>query len=512
MGDTQRVAQRVHHRGHRTGAARLTASLDAERVGGRRHRPAGEADHRQVLGPGQAVIHVAAALRLAFLTVGDPFVQRLADALGNTTLGLALDQQRVHHHAEIIDRGVGDDLGMPGVGVDLDLADVAAIRVGLRRLVEHVPHVQPTGVFRRHLHDAHAPVGAGNREAALAEFDVNQRGLQHVRRQRPGLLHHQRGRLDDGTPGRHQRLRTASAAARDQQVAIGLHQPHALERHPQMGVQHLGEGAPVALAVIQRAGDDGDKTVFLEADLALFLGRRGGAFQEVADADAAQNAAPRRFRPACRKAIEIAFGQRLVEQRTEFAAIIDAARSRLVWHCRGRDVVQPAQLKRVAAEFARGGFDQPLHEVVALGPPGAAIGADRRRVGQHALRVHLDQRRGVVALDVLQEVAGAHQRRHGGQVGAHIGEARQPHRQESAIGIQRQLRDRLMVAAVLVREEAAGPLIGPFHRPAQCAGGMQQRRIFGIGAGLHAEAAADIAGQHAELLVLHPHDAGHLVA
>ena len=67
-----------------------------------------------------------------------------------------------------------------------------------------------------------------------------------------------------------------------------------------------------------------------------------------------------------------------------------------------------------------------------------------------------------------------------------------------------------MVAAMLVREEAARAVIGPFHRAAQGAGGMQQAGIFRIGAGLHAEAAADIAGQHAEFLGLHAHDAGHL--
>ena len=57
--------------------------------------------------------------------------------------------------------------------------------------------------------------------------------------------------------------------------------------------QHLGEGRPMALAVVQRAGDDGDGAVLLEADLALLLHRRRRAFEEVADAPAPQ-LAPRR--------------------------------------------------------------------------------------------------------------------------------------------------------------------------------------------------------------------------
>ena len=40
----------------------------------------------------------------------------------------------------------------------------------------------------------------------------------------------------------------------------------------------------MALPEIEGAGDDGDGTVFLENQLALFLHRRRGAFEEIADA------------------------------------------------------------------------------------------------------------------------------------------------------------------------------------------------------------------------------------
>ena len=88
--------------------------------------------------------------------------------------------------------------------------------------------------------------------------------------------------------------------------------------------------------------------------------------------------------------------------------------------CSGLDVVAPAQLDPVDPHLGRGGVDQPLHVVVALRPPGAAIGADRGRVGEHAVRGHLDQRRRVDADHVLGRVAG---RRDGGgvaQIGAEV--------------------------------------------------------------------------------------------
>ena len=54
--------------------------------------------------------------------------QRLADALGDAAMGLAMQDQRIDGAADIVDRGVAHDLDVPGVGVDLDLADRAAER------------------------------------------------------------------------------------------------------------------------------------------------------------------------------------------------------------------------------------------------------------------------------------------------------------------------------------------------------------------------------------------------
>ena len=58
----------------------------------------------------------------------------------------------------------------------------------------------------------------------------------------------------------------------------------------------------------------------------------------------------------------------------------------------------------------------------------------------------------------------------------------------------------LVVAAMLIRDEGAGAVVGPFHRPAEHFARVQDADIFGIDRGLHAERAADIAGEHAHLL------------
>jgi hypothetical protein len=48
--------------------------------------------------------------------------QRLAGALRDPAMGLAVQDQRVHGAADVIDGGVADDLDGPGFRVDLDFA------------------------------------------------------------------------------------------------------------------------------------------------------------------------------------------------------------------------------------------------------------------------------------------------------------------------------------------------------------------------------------------------------
>ncbi len=84
-------------------------------------------------------------------------------------------------------------------------------------------------------------------------------------------------------------------------------------------------------------------------------------------------------------------------------------------------------------------------------------------------------------------------------------------------GVEGDLDRHVLGAAVMIRHEAAGALVGPFHRPSQHAGAVQDADIFRIDAGLHAERAADIAGEHAHFVGaraedvhqrgLHAHDA-----
>ena len=241
------------------------------------------------------------------------------------------------------------------------------------------------------------------------------------------------------------------------------------------------------LAVIQRAGDDGDGAVGLEADATHLIAGVGGHLQIVTDAASSHLAARTALGLARGVAVPIGGDQRLVHHSGKFAAVVQHARRRAIRHLLRLDMVAPAQFDPVDAHLARRGLHQALHVIVALGPSRAAIRADRRRVGEHAFRRNLDQRRGVHADDVLHRV---HRRRNGGGVAeprAEIAVAGHAQCQEFAVRVQCQFRGHLMVTAMAVGQKAFRSFVGPFHRTAKRARRIQQADILRIGGRLHAE-------------------------
>ena len=76
---------------------------------------------RQVVGARHAVIHEARGHELAVVVVDRAFQQRLADALRDAAMHLALDDHRIDEVAEIVDRRPAVDRDDAGFRIDLDL-------------------------------------------------------------------------------------------------------------------------------------------------------------------------------------------------------------------------------------------------------------------------------------------------------------------------------------------------------------------------------------------------------
>ena len=55
--------------------------------------------------------------------------QRLPYTLGDAAVDLAVDNERVHGAADVVDGDVGDHLHAAGIGIDFDFADMGAVGV-----------------------------------------------------------------------------------------------------------------------------------------------------------------------------------------------------------------------------------------------------------------------------------------------------------------------------------------------------------------------------------------------
>ena len=103
----------------------------------------------KVVGARHGVVHERARQELAVAVVDDALHQRLARALGDAAMGLAVQDQRVHRAADIVDRGVAVDAHHAGLGIDLDLADMPAIGIGADAAVDVGRHRRSRRAARR---------------------------------------------------------------------------------------------------------------------------------------------------------------------------------------------------------------------------------------------------------------------------------------------------------------------------------------------------------------------------
>ena len=196
----------------------------------------------------------------------------------------------------------------------------------------------------------------------------------------------------------------------------------------------------------------------------------------------------------------------------ELAGVEHEFGRRRVRHRRRRHEIDAADGVGALADFARRGVDQALEQITGLGPPGAAIGADRHGVGAHALDVDVD---GADRIKAGHQIGRArrHEAAERRQVGADIGEDRNAQAEEAALGVERQLGARDVIAALIVGDETFRAILLPFHRPRDLAARPDHERMLGIDESLHAEAAADIGRDQAQLVLRQfQHDLGQRIA
>jgi hypothetical protein len=144
------------------------------------------------------------------------------------------------------------------------------------------------------------------------------------------------------------------------------------------------------------------------------------------------------------------------------------------------DEVAPAELCRFDLHLARRTIDEALHDVAGLRAPGAAIGVDRRRVGEDSLDLDMDRGRRVVAGEQGAVTPGRDRRREAAEIGSEIGQRDHAHGEELAVLVQGELGLGEVVARLIVGQEDLAAVGRPFDGTAKLCGQPEDQRLLVI--------------------------------
>ena len=515
----ERIENGVHHGRRRGDRSRLSTALDAERILVGRHAVRRQREGGHVVGARQAIVHEGAGEQLPRLLVVDAvLVHGLAQPLCHAAVHLPVDQHGIDDAAEVVDGGIVDDVHRPGLGIDLDLADVTAVgegavdgfrpAVGVEPRLHALRQIGGVSRLRRQFHDVDGAVGAGDGEVAVGEADVRRRDFEQIGGDLRALVDHLGCAVFDRQRHHVGGARAAGAAAGRQVVAVSLDEVDGLEGNPQALSEELGIGGFVPLAGRTRAGTESDATIGAEADGDM-LGRVAhGRFDVDRHADTAQPAPRRRFRTPFGESRPAGKGHTVIEVAGVVARVIGEVERHLIRHLRRRDQVAPADLVGRKAEFGRGLVDQAFDHIIRFRDPGAAVGIREDGVGEHPLDLGMDRGRAVGVREHARVEQGGRDGAQIGDVGAEIGERPHAEAQELPVGIQRQRRPGQMVACLGVAEKALGAAAQPAHRQPQLARRPGHQDLLVIGEVLHAEAAAEVVREDAQAVLFDPENAG----
>src|SRR5262249_15008339 len=144
----------------------------------------------------------------------------LANALDDPAMDLALEQERVNGAPEIVDDGVALDYHDAGIGIDLDLDDVAAVGEGLSWRYAVMLRIEPRlharrqfrGIARRLRHGktVGGDIGTGPAKYPTDKASVLRLVSKRVRSQLRAFVLVGAPRLVGRRPGGGRRTRTAA--------------------------------------------------------------------------------------------------------------------------------------------------------------------------------------------------------------------------------------------------------------------------------------------------------------
>ncbi len=410
--------------------------------------------------------------------------------------------------------GIDDDDGkmhrlrVVGVGRIVELGDLEA---GRERTVGRQPRavIGDVGDFG----EAGAAIRAARGEVSLRVVHVGLGAIEDQCREALGFRQHLVGRAADRRAGDGGGARAPGSVAERDLVGVAFDDADVLDRQPEPVGRDLREGDVVALAVRVAASKHRRLAVAVHPDdralpaavqtaaLGEVAARAGsGLVDEAGEAYSHQHALrAQRGLLAPERAI-VGEPEQLLEQRGRIAGIVDAAARRRIGKIGSRDEVALADLDRVDPERAGAELDQPLVGPRRLGPPGTAVGVDRDRVGVNAAHAEMEVRRLVEARHGLRIGVAGNAGREIAEIAAERGERVDLHRDDAPVRGETHARLREVVARLRVGQHSLRPARRPLDGPAQLLRGPDDRRDLDGEMPLHAEAAADIGRDDADLV------------
>ncbi len=194
--------------------------------------------------------------------------------------------------------------------------------------------------------------------------------------------------------------------------------------------------------------------------------------------------------------------QRLVEGCLVVATIVHQRAGGGVGESVRRDEVLAPQVCRLDVQLACQQIHHALDQEGGLRATSTAVGGGRRGVGEDAKDIHRQIGDGIAAGDDQPEEPGGHARagaaRH---VGAHVGVRLDAHRGNSAVAVCRQLCLVRLRAAVDRGDEVFAAVLDPLDGMTGPLGRDDRQDVAGVKVDLAAEAATDVARDHANLVL-----------
>ena len=96
---------------------------------------------------------------MTVIVIGYPFQQDLSDSLRYSAMDLTMHDERVDNGSNVVDGAIGNDVHLSGLRIDLDFADVTAIRMMKTGGCEFAGRVECRGKIRRQIAQGSHPHG-----------------------------------------------------------------------------------------------------------------------------------------------------------------------------------------------------------------------------------------------------------------------------------------------------------------------------------------------------------------